>query len=454
MVNAQMQTAANYARALLAELGVAHLARPPAPAAEHPALAAARSGLPALTGCAEGPPQLLPVPLAACADGVLAALDSLAPAVPADGLRGAELLGERAAVAGYHRNGATSPGGSCRLLHTADGLLAVNLARDDDWHLLPAWLEQPVAPDWEALAAALATLPGGQLVERGRLLGLPLAEAGPPPPAPVPWHQTMFEISNGVFEPRATAPLVVDLSSLWAGPLCGHLLQRMGARVLKVESRGRPDGARGGPPLFYALLNAGKASVALNFDSAAGREQLRQLLLRADIVIEASRPRALRQLGCDAAALIEANPRLTWISITGYGRGDPEADWIAFGDDAGVAAGLSYLLRQLTGEALFCGDAIADPLTGLHAALLAWSSYRRGGGRLLALALRDVAAHCLQWDLPSSAAALRAWRDEWQAQLEAAGAAPGLPRVRRPAGTARALGADTEAVLAELGIPC
>src|SRR5207249_665918 len=99
-------------------------------------------------------------------------------------------------------------------------------------------------------------------------------------------------------------PLVVDLSSLWAGPLCGHLLQALGARVIKVESSQRPDGARFGPKNFFDLLNANKDCVALNLSIAEGREQLRQLLLRADIVIEASRPRALRQMNIVAEDII------------------------------------------------------------------------------------------------------------------------------------------------------
>ncbi len=82
---------------------------------------------------------------------------------------------------------------------------------------------------------------------------------------------------------------MIDLSSLWAGPLCGNLLQALGARVIKVESTQRPDGARFGAENFFDLLNANKECVALNLNAEEGREQLRQLLLRADIVIEASR---------------------------------------------------------------------------------------------------------------------------------------------------------------------
>ena len=90
---------------------------------------------------------------------------------------------------------------------------------------------------------------------------------------------------------------VVDLTALWAGPLCGDLLARGGAQVVKVESLGRPDGARRGPAAFFDQLNAHKRSVALDFTTTGGRARLAGLLVAADVVLESSRPRALDQLG-------------------------------------------------------------------------------------------------------------------------------------------------------------
>jgi CoA transferase family III len=183
------------------------------------------------------------------------------------------------------------------------------------------------------------------------------------------------------------------------------------------------------------------------------------LCASADIVIEASRPRALRQLGIDAEEIIAANPSLTWISITGYGRREPAANWVAFGDDAAVAAGLSQILFDIHGEALFCGDAIADPLTGLHAAVAAWHSYKSGGGSLIAIALRDVVAHCVTFGGAFSSQLLsqqilRERCNEWRAVIERAQLSDYLPSARKPSAAAAALGADTDAVLRELNIPC
>ena len=82
----------------------------------------------------------------------------------------------------------------------------------------------------------------------------------------------------------ATGCWVVDLSALWAGPLCGHVLTTAGARVVKVESAcPRLDGARRGPPAFYDLLHAGQESVALDLPDEADR--LHAVVRAADIVV-------------------------------------------------------------------------------------------------------------------------------------------------------------------------
>jgi crotonobetainyl-CoA:carnitine CoA-transferase CaiB-like acyl-CoA transferase len=168
-----------------------------------------------------------------------------------------------------------------------------------------------------------------------------------------------------------------------------------GAEVIKIEGTQRPDGARQGPPPFFDLLNQGKCSVALDLHTSKGQQQLLELIHDADIVIEGSRPRALRQMGVVAEELIREISGLSWLSISGYGRQEPQANWIAYGDDAGVAAGLSAIMYEATGKWVICGDAIADPLTGLHAALAGWASWMAGGGHLIDISLCQTVRHCL-----------------------------------------------------------
>jgi crotonobetainyl-CoA:carnitine CoA-transferase CaiB-like acyl-CoA transferase len=421
--------AAKHAAALLRLFGLAGVEV----ASDHPALAWRRAGLMAVTGQADGPGLVAPVALTAAADGVLAALRAIAPGavLPENG---ALLLGERARILALVRRGAVSANGSCHLLDTADGRIALNLPRVDDWELLPALLDEAAA-DWAALARAVAARPGAKMLEQGRLLGLAIAldQVAAAPCAPFTMEQL------GAPKPRNGVPLVVDLSALWAGPLAGSLLAAAGARVVKVESVRRPDGARGGDRHFYDLLNAGKASVALDFDDAADLQILRKLVGAADIIIESARPRALAGLGIDARA--EARRGATWLSITAYGRTGGAENWIGFGDDAAVAGGLSAAMRRGWGKSVFAGDAIADPLTGITAAFAGWASWRTGGGRLISLALSEVVAHVCGL-YAAGAAETRQWQ-----KLAEADEAPLYAR-RAPAGAAAALGADTAEICA------
>lgn len=439
-----------YAEALLRTLSVVPHQPPQAPR-EHPAIAWAASGLMALTGAADGPPRMCPAPLASCADGALAALASLAPSGALAGLRGSRLLAERAAMLGLRRAGPVSPGGACRLYQAMDGGIALNLARDEDREALSAWLEIEAPVDPERLPALIAIRKLDELIERGRLLGLALAADRMPTAASPPWFTATAEGQRRTSHP-GRAPRVLELSSLWAGPLCGHLLQLLGAEVIKIESPQRPDGARRGHAGFFDLLNAGKRSVALDLRSAEGRQHLLELIASADIVMEGSRPRALRQLGIEAEALVRSQPGLTWLGISGHGRGEPREHWVAYGDDAAVAAGLSAVQHAACGEHLIVGDAIADPLTGIHAALAAWATWRSGGGKLISLALCDVVANGLALDPGTSAEALQARQAQWTALALRHGARE--PRARQPVAAARPLGADTGAVLAQWSRRC
>jgi crotonobetainyl-CoA:carnitine CoA-transferase CaiB-like acyl-CoA transferase len=178
---------------------------------------------------------------------------------------------------------------------------------------------------------------------------------------------------------------------LWAGPLCANLLERAGARVVKVESRQRPDGARAGEAAFFDLLNAGKEAVALDLPRGEAICQLAALLRRADVVVEASRPRALGQLGI-AVPEIAAGGRLrVWVSITGYGSAGDVARRVAFGDDAAVAGGL---VGHDDRGPVFCADAVADPATGLLAAAAVLDRLDAGGRWHVDIALARTAA-CL-----------------------------------------------------------
>jgi crotonobetainyl-CoA:carnitine CoA-transferase CaiB-like acyl-CoA transferase len=204
------------------------------------------------------------------------------------------------------------------------------------------------------------------------------------------------------------------LSSLWAGPLCGQLLARAGAVVVKVESPSRPDGTRYGEPAFLDWMNSGKLSYCIDFDRDS--DALRRLLNAADIVIEGSRPAALRRRELSADDL-PGRPGRIWLRINGY-RDQPDRP--AFGDDAAVGGGL-------VGEGpVFVGDAVADPLSGLEATRAVADALRRGGGEVIEVSLAQVAARYAA--LP---------------QAPESGDSPTLPPTAPPASP---LGADNAAV--------
>ena len=417
----------------------------------------AASGAMALTGRADGPPLGPP-------DGLVPGLQRMAAVGrQRSGQVGHELrldpvvlLGERAAIGGLRRQGTTSCGGATRLLRATDGWLAVALPRPEDRDLLPAWLglDSPKGEDpWTAVAAEIGRRPAREVAERAWLLGLPVSElpdeplaprTAPTPLASLPIRAT--PIPGRVPEPRPLAELtVVDLSALWAGPLCGSLLALAGARVVKVESTGRPDGSRGGPPEFFHLVNGGKQGVALDLDDQ-GWNVLRRLLARVDVVIEGSRPRALEQRGIVAAELVAAAQPRVWVSITGHGRTGEAGNRVAYGDDAAVAGGL-----VVTDEAgpCFCADAVADPIAGLAAAAACLDALAVGGRWMLDVAMAGVAASLAGRTLVPEAGP-DAGAPAGTRPPEALEVAP--PRSRPVTSRGPALGEHTAQVLADLGV--
>jgi CoA transferase family III len=361
---------------------------------DRPGSAWARSGAMALTGRAEGAALGAPVALVALAEHAAALLHARTEGrVAVDGLA---LLGERAALGDLARHGDVSCGGGTRLLRAADGWIAVSLARPDDIESLPAWLECPVPADdpWTTVKGEAAVRPVAQLDERAALLGLPIAGLA----TVAAMDETAFglpivahHIGSDDPEPRSLQGAnVVDLSALWAGPLCGQLLGVGGATVVKVEAIGRPDGARRGPSSFFDLLNGGKQSVALDFHSVDGLHDLRRFLGWADVVIESARPRALEQMGMSAADLLgQADGPRAWVSITSHGRAGEGRQRVGFGDVAAVAGGL--VVHDDEGPC-FIADAVTDPLAGLVAAAAAAEALAAGGHWLLSVAMAPLAA--------------------------------------------------------------
>ena len=384
----------------------------------------AASGAMHLTGHADRPPLLPRAPVASRLAGAAAVWTHLS-GLPLDG---PALLGERAALRGLSRRGTTSAGGGSQILRAADGWVALTLSRPDDRELVPAWLQVDDADD-ETISDAVAVAPAAATAAAGQELGLAVAVV-PPPSASSDEQQIArgthpWLISPGGGPPASGGLRVLDLSALWAGPLCANLLGLAGAEVVTVDSVGRPDGARLGDPDLFALLHKGHASVPIDLRDHDDRSRLGELIGAADVVITSVRPRALAQLDLWPHDQVARRPGLTWVAITGYGLTGPWANRVGYGDDTAAAGGLV----AEDGTPVFCADAAADPSTGLYAAVAATAVARAGGG-VVDVALREVAAHLSRAPHGTDPVQLRPDGDGWQVETPGGPVPVVRPRAR------------------------
>jgi hypothetical protein len=300
---------------------------------------------------------------------------------------GPPLLGERVSILQLPPAGRRSSGGTAQLVAAVDGWFALNLPRPDDVELIPALVSDCAPQDaWSAVCDWAANQTLTEVEERTRLLGLAAGALHVPRAVSDVWRVERINPSPTTLASPRRGGLVVNMGSLWAAPLCAQVLRRVGYQVVDIESPTRPDGSRVGAPAFYARLHAGHERAVFSLRSRTGRQQLADLVALADVVITGSRPAALERLGLVPGSNTVHDQ--VWTTITGHFTA-PER--IAFGDDAAVAGGLVAWAND--GTPLFAGDAIADPLTGLAAAVGTLASLAAGGSWRVSVALSSVASY-------------------------------------------------------------
>uniref|UniRef100_UPI0013B3FB55 CaiB/BaiF CoA transferase family protein n=1 Tax=Nonomuraea lactucae TaxID=2249762 RepID=UPI0013B3FB55 len=193
--------------------------------------------------------------------------------------------------------------------------------------------------------------------------------------------------------------VVVDFSELLPGPFLTQNLADLGARVIKVERPGG-DNARHLSPGLFAAVNRGKEFRTADLKDPAARAGVRALVAEADVLVEGFRPGVMTRLGLDPAKILAVNPRLVYVSISGFGQsgplaGEPGHD-VTYAAHAGVVA-----LAGVPGgpPAWGPGVPIADLCAAMYAmsALLAALHERTatGRGRHLDVSIRDCLAHWL-----------------------------------------------------------
>lgn len=193
---------------------------------------------------------------------------------------------------------------------------------------------------------------------------------------------------------------VLDLSRVLAGPYCTMMLGDMGAEVVKVERPGTGDDTRGfGPPFlggestYFMSVNRNKRGITLDLKLERGREIVRSMIARADVLVENFRPGLMDSFGLSWSTVRELNPRLIYCSISGYGGTGPDAmlpgyDLIIQGE-----GGVASLTGEADGPPMKVGTSQADIVAGMMAcqgillALLARE--RTGKGQLVDIGMLD-----------------------------------------------------------------
>lgn len=165
---------------------------------------------------------------------------------------------------------------------------------------------------------------------------------------------------------------VLDLSRVLAGPWCASLLNDLGAEVIKIEMPGSGDDSRsftphiGGESSYFMQLNHGKKSVTLDLKTAQGLAILKQLVASADVLVENFRPGVTARLGIDYATLQAINPRLVYVSISGFGQQGPLSHKAAYDHIIQAIGGIMQVTGWPDGQPTRVGDAIGDVVAGLY----------------------------------------------------------------------------------------
>ncbi|MCU1424587.1 MAG: acyl-CoA transferase [Microbacteriaceae bacterium] len=190
---------------------------------------------------------------------------------------------------------------------------------------------------------------------------------------------------------------VLDISTLFAGPLAATFLGDFGADVIKVEHPTKPDAARGHGPakngvnLWWKTLGRNKRTVTINLGSAEGAELLLRLVAEADILVENFRPGTLERWGIGPSELHAANPRLVIARVTAFGQVGPYSGRPGFGSLAEAMSGFAGLTGEPDGPPTLPPFGLADGIAALatsYALMVALRSAEQTGvGQVIDMAI-------------------------------------------------------------------
>lgn len=199
---------------------------------------------------------------------------------------------------------------------------------------------------------------------------------------------------------------VLDLTRVLAGPYCAMMLCDMGAEVIKVERPKTGDDARFFGPFikgesgYYMSLNRGKKSITLNLKHEEGKEIIRRLIKKMDVILENFRPRTMEKLGFGYQDIKKINPKIIYASTSGYGQTGPISRMAGYDIVAQAVGGIMSITGSPGGPPTRVGTSIADILAGMFTAygimIALYNREKMGKGAKIDVAMVDSVASVLE----------------------------------------------------------
>src|SRR5713226_1761603 len=201
---------------------------------------------------------------------------------------------------------------------------------------------------------------------------------------------------------------VVEVGNFMAAPFCTLQLADLGAEVIKVENPDGGDGVRATGPFLegesssFVRLNRNKRSLALDLKAAAGKEIFRELVRRADVLVENLRPGTMGDLQLDYQRLAQINPRLVYLAASGWGQDGPYAQLAGLDIIAQGMSGLMSITGEPDGDPVKVGFPVTDLVCALYGALACVSALRArerdGRGQLIDVSLFEAGVSLAVWE--------------------------------------------------------
>ncbi|HEY1077448.1 MAG TPA: CoA transferase [Fontimonas sp.] len=204
---------------------------------------------------------------------------------------------------------------------------------------------------------------------------------------------------------------VLELGTLIAGPFCGQLMADFGAEVIKIEPPGVGDPMRqwgkrseDGKPLWWPVIARNKKSVTLDLRQEQGQQLLRELVAKADILIENFRPGTFEKWNLGWDTLSRINPKLIMVRVSGFGQNGPYADQPSFGLIGEAMGGLRYIVGDPSAQPSRVGISIGDSLAATFGCLGALAALNvrnaTGRGQMVDSALYEAVLNIMESLIP------------------------------------------------------